>query len=55
MSEDYVSVPRRAAEALQDVIEISEKGHNAEVKYVKRDDEWVVYDVDKTKVNRRAG
>ena len=50
--EDKVEVPLNAAQVLEDIKRISDKGHSADVKYIKRENKWVVYDVGKTKINR---
>ena len=48
----YVEVPIREAQTLEHIKRLSKKGHSAEVKYDRRNDKWVVYEVDKKKTER---
>lgn len=45
----YVQVPELEARAMENIKSISEKGHSADVKYVAKENKWIIYDVEKKK------
>ncbi len=50
----YVQVPAHEAQAMEDIKSISQKGHSADVKYIEKEDTWIIYDVEKKRRERRG-
>ena len=57
MEDDYVRVPREDAEFLNELREMSRRGHSADsLRYVERDKAWVyLEDAGKKKRTKRVG